>query len=117
MTTKTLTAPLTLNECLYLAKGDRFAACILDCTTRKARGLFPFDDKRGGPWSVSAAELSALGYWSRFAGDGLGWPSEKDVPGRVAQIQPILAAAQGIVTLTPTKFDDKFTFRLTARLG
>jgi hypothetical protein len=57
-----------------------------------------------------------LGYWSRFAGDGRGWPSEQDVPGRVAQIQPILAR-HGIVTTVPSKFDDKFTFRLTARLG
>jgi hypothetical protein len=116
MVTKTLTAPLTLNECLYLAGGDRFAACLIDATTRKARALYPFDDRRGGPWTVTSAELSALGYWSRFAGDGRGWPSEQDVPGRVEQVRTILAA-QGIVTLTPTKFDDKFTFRCMARLG
>jgi hypothetical protein len=116
MVTKTLTAPLTLNECLYLAKGDRFAACVIDATTRKARALYPFDDKRGGPWSVSAAELSALGYWSRFAGDGRGWPAEQDVPGRVEQVKTILAQ-HGIVTTAPTQFDGMFTFRCMARLG
>jgi hypothetical protein len=91
--TTMLTAPLTISECMKLASGDRFVACIIDCTTRKNRGLFPFDNKPHGKkhWSVSATELAAMAYWSRFAADGAAWPSEQDVPGRLAQGQPALA--------------------------
>lgn len=91
--TKAQTAPLTIKDALDLANGDGFVAAIVDATTRKSRGLFPFDKPVSrGPWEVTAVELTALGYWSRFAGNGAGWPAEQDLPGRLTQIQPTLAA-------------------------
>jgi hypothetical protein len=95
--TDTLTAPLTLEQCLRLANGDPFAACIVDAATRRNRGLYPFDQspaepgKKRGQWRVTAAELAGMGYWSRFAGDGAGWPSERCVPGRLSLLRPVLA--------------------------
>jgi hypothetical protein len=88
---KETTAPLTVDRALELAGGDGFAAAILDCTTRKNGKLFPFDNEPHGPWRVTSVELAAMGFWSRFAGDGAGWPGEKDVPGRLVRLRPLLA--------------------------
>jgi hypothetical protein len=88
---KETTAPLTVDRALELAGGDGFAAAILDCTTRKNGRLFPFDNEPGGLWRVTSVELSAMAFWSRFAGDGAGWPGEKDVADRLAKLQPLLA--------------------------
>lgn len=91
--TKAQTAPLTIKDALDLAGGDGFVAAIVDVVTRKNRGLYPFDKPLNrGAWEVTPVELAALGFWSRFAGNGAGWPAEQDLPGRLTQIQPTLAA-------------------------